>query len=132
MLGLKEPCLKSIFKTGLLIYTLFYFSLRILFSNWHIGVGHVIAPGLFFFQFYFLLYFLQRRGVRCGEVQCSGMNCSIPAFAYAGLLTASMGFSRNGDALDVLGYIVTSTVTLILAMYLARGSKPVPTAESKT
>jgi hypothetical protein len=132
MRRLKEPCLKFFLKTGLLIYTLLYSFSILLFSNWHIGVGHVMVPVLFFFQFYFLLFFLQRRGVRCGEVRYDGGSFSVPAFALGGLLMASVIFSLDGDGLGILAYIVVSTVVLIVAMWLAKGSEPAPTAEPIT
>jgi len=39
MLGLKEPCLKLIFKLGLVSYTFLFIFLTFLFSNWRIGAG---------------------------------------------------------------------------------------------
>jgi hypothetical protein len=120
VLGLKEPCLKFFFKLGLLLYT-FLFILTFLLSNWRIGVGHVIVTVLFFVQFYSLLFFFQRRGVPC-EVRYDGGSFSAPAFALWGLLMAFVIFSTGGDVLSILGYIVTSTVMLILAIWLAKGS----------
>jgi hypothetical protein len=121
MLGLKEPCLKFIFKLGMLSCT-FFFIFSIFLSNWRIGVGHVIMTVLFFVQFYSLLFFFQRRGVPC-EVRYDGGSFSVPAFASGGLLMAFIVFSSTGgDVLSILGYIVTSTVMLILAIWLAKGS----------
>jgi hypothetical protein len=122
MLGIKEPCLKLVFKLGLLSYTfLFIFSISLsLFSNWRIGVGHVIVTVLFFVQFYSVLFFFQRRGVPC-EVRYDGGSFSVPAFALGGLLMAFVTFSTGGDVLSILGYIVTSTVMLVLAIWLAKG-----------
>ena len=119
MLGIKEPCLKLVFKLGLLSYT-FLFILTFLLSNWRIGVGHVIVTILFFVQFYSLLFFFQRRGVPC-EVRYDGGSFSVPAFALGGLLMAFVAFSTGGDVLSILGYIVTSTVMLVLAIWLAKG-----------
>ncbi len=121
MLGIKEPCLKNLFKLGLLSYT-FLFILTFLLSNWRIGVGHVIVTILFFVQFYYLLLFFQRRGVPCGEVRYDGGSFSAPAFALGGLLMAFVIFSTGGDVLNILGYIVASTTMLILAIWLAKGS----------
>jgi hypothetical protein len=89
MLGLKEPCLKFIFKIGLLTYSLL-FSLAIFISfnwrpDWRFGVGRVVVSVLYVFQLYFSLLFFQRRGVPC-EVQYDGMTISVPAFTYSGLL----------------------------------------------
>jgi hypothetical protein len=121
MLGIKEPCLKNLFKLGLVLYTFLFIFLTFLLSNWRIGVGHVIVTILFFVQFYFLLFFFQRRGVPC-EVQYDGGSFSAPAFALWGLLMASAFFSTGGDVLSILGYIVVSTTMLILAIWLAKGS----------
>ncbi len=120
MLGLKEPCLKLVFKLGMLSCT-FFFIFSIFLSNWRIGVGHVIMTVLFFVQLYSLLFFFQRRGVPC-EVRYDGGSFSVPAFALGGLLMAFVAFSTGGDVLSILGYIVTSTVMLILAIWLAKGS----------
>ena len=89
MLGLKEPCLKLVFKLGLLSY-MFLFILTFLLSNWRIGVSHVIVTILFFVQFYSLLFFFQRRGVPC-EVRYDGGSFSVPAFALGGSVN---GFCR--------------------------------------
>jgi hypothetical protein len=121
MLGLKEPCLKLVFKLGLLSYTFLFILSISLFSNWRIGVGHVIVTVLFFVQLYSLLFFFQRRGVPC-EVRYDGGSFSVPAFALWGLLMAFAFFSTGGDVLSILGYIVVSTVMLILAIRLAKGS----------
>jgi len=75
---------------------------------------------LFFVQFYYLLFFFQRRGVPC-EVRYDGGSFSVPAFALGGLLMAFVAFSTGGDVLSILGYIVTSTVMLVLAIWLAKG-----------
>jgi FtsH-binding integral membrane protein len=120
MLGLKEPCLKLVFKLGMLSCT-FFFIFSISLSNWRIGVGHVIVTVLFFVQLYSLLFFFQRRGVPC-EVRYDGGSFSVPAFALGGLLMAFAAFSTGGDVLSILGYIVISTVMLILAIWLAKGS----------
>jgi len=120
MLGLKEPCLKNFFKLGLLLYTFLFIFLTFLFSNWHIGVGHVVVTILFFVQFYSVLFFFQKRGVPC-EVRYDGGSFSVPAFALVGLLMAFVIFSTDGDVLGILAYIVTSTVILILAIWLAKG-----------
>jgi hypothetical protein len=120
MLGIKEPCLKLVFKLGMLSYT-FLFILTFLLSNWRIGVGHVIVTVLFFVQLYSLLFFFQRRGVPC-EVRYDGGSFSVPAFALGGLLMAFAIFSTGGDVLSILGYIVVSTVMLVLAIWLAKGS----------
>jgi ABC-type multidrug transport system fused ATPase/permease subunit len=121
MLGIKEPCLKNLFKLGLLSYTFLFIFSTFLLSNWRIGVGHVIVSVLFFVQFYSLLLFFQRRGVPC-EVQYDGGSFSAPAFALGGLLMAFAAFSTGGDVLSILAYIVISTVMLILAIRLAKGS----------
>ncbi len=121
MLGIKEPCLKNLFKLGLLSYTFLFIFLTFLLSNWRIGVGHVIVTVLFFVQFYSLLLFFQRRGVPC-EVRYDGGSFSVPAFALGGLLMAFVAFSTGGDVLSILGYIVVSTAMLILAIWLAKGS----------
>jgi len=121
MLGLKEPCLKLVFKLGILSCTFFFIFSISLFSNWRIGVGHVIITVLFFVQLYSLLFFFQRRGVPC-EVRYDGGSFSVPAFALGGLLMAFVAFSTGGDVLSILGYIVASTVMLILAIWLAKGS----------
>ena len=121
MLGLKEPCLKLVFKLGMLSCTFFFIFSISLFSNWRIGVGHVIITVLFFVQLYSLLFFFQRRGVPC-EVRHDGGSFSVPAFALGGLLMAFAIFSIRGDVLSILGYIVASTATLMLAIWLAKGS----------
>ncbi len=121
MLGIKEPCLKNLFKLGLLSYTFLFIFSTFLLSNWRIGVGHVIVTVLFFVQFYSLLLFFQRRGVSC-EVRYDGGSFSVPAFALGGLLMAFVAFSTGGDVLSILGYIVVSTTMLILAIWLAKGS----------
>jgi hypothetical protein len=121
MLGLKEPCLKLVFKLGLLSYTFLFILSISLFSNWRIGMGHVIVTVLFFVQLYSLLFFFQRRGVPC-EVRYDGGSFSAPAFALGGLLMAFAIFSTGGDVLSILGYIVVSTTMLILAIWLAKGS----------
>ena len=69
MLGLKEPCLKFLFKMGLLTYSLL-FSLALFISfnwrpDWRFDVGHVAVSVLYVFQLYFSLLFFQRRGVPC-------------------------------------------------------------------
>jgi hypothetical protein len=121
MLGLKEPCLKLVFKLGMLSCTFFIIFSVSLFSNWRIGVGHLIITVLFFVQLYSLLFFFQRRGLPC-EVRYDGGSFSVPAFALGGLLMAFAFFSIRGDVLSILGYIVASTATLMLAIWLAKGS----------
>jgi hypothetical protein len=133
MLGIKEPCLKLVFKLGLLSYT-FLFILTFLFSNWRIGVGHVIVTVLFFVQFYSLLFFFQRRGVPC-EVQHDGMTISVPAFTYSGLLNSVAIFGLvlgHGGLLVILVYIAMSTLMFIFAVWLAKDLERVSKAESKT
>jgi hypothetical protein len=121
MLGLKEPCLKLVFKLGILSCTFFFIFSISLFSNWRIGVGHVIITVLFFVQLYSLLFFFQRRGLPY-EVRYDGGSFSVPAFALWGLLMAFVAFSTGDNVLSILGYIVASTVMLILAIWLAKGS----------
>jgi len=76
---------------------------------------------LFFVQFYSVLFFFQKRGVPC-EVRYDGGSFSVPAFALVGLLMAFVIFSTDGDVVGILAYIVASTVILILAIWLAKGS----------
>jgi hypothetical protein len=133
MLGLKEPCLKFIFKLGMLSCT-FFFIFSIFLSNWRIGVGHVIMTILFFVQFYSLLFFFQRRGVPC-EAQYDGMTISVPAFTYAGLLNFAAIFGLvlgHGGLLVILVYIAMSTLVFIAAVWLAKDLERVSKAESKT
>jgi hypothetical protein len=138
MLGLKEPCLKFIFKIGLLSYSLL-FSLAVFISfnwrpDWRFGVGHVVVSVLYVFQLYFSLLFFQRRGVPC-EVQYNGMTFSVPAFTYAGLLNSVAIFGlvlNHGDLPGILVYIAMSTLMFILAVWLAKDLERVSKAESKT
>jgi len=138
MLGLKEPCLKFLFKIGLLSY-LFFFSLIVfLYSNWRpdwrFGVGHVVVSVLFVFQLYFSLLFFQRRGVPC-EVQYEGMTISVPSFMYSGLLISATFFGPvfgHGGLPVILVYIAMSTLMFIFAVWLAKDLERVSKAESKT
>jgi hypothetical protein len=139
VLRLKEPCLKYIFKIGLLSYLFIFFFIVFLYSNWrpddwHFGVGHVVVSVLYVFQLYFSLLFFQRRGVPC-EVQYNGMTISVPMFAYLGLLssTAYIGHLLNpaGHVPGILVYIAVSTLMFILAVWLAKDLERVSKAESK-
>ncbi len=133
MLGIKEPCLKLIFKLGLLSYT-FLFILTFLLSNWRFGVGHVIVTVLFFVQFYSLLLFFQRRGVPC-EVRYGSMTISVPAFTYSGLLFSATFFGLvlgHGGLPVILVYIAMSTFVFIASVWLAKDLEQVFKAESKT
>jgi hypothetical protein len=138
MLGLKEPCLKFLFKIGLLSY-LFFFSLIVfLYSNWRpdwrFGVGHVVVSVLFVFQLYFSLLFFQRRGVPC-EVQYNGMTISVPSFMYSGLLNFAAIFGLvfgHSGLLAILVYIAMSTLMFIATVWLAKDLERVSKAESKT
>ena len=138
MLGLKEPCLKFIFKMGLLTYLLL-FSLAVFISfnwrpDWRFGVGHVVVSILYVFQLYFSLLFFQRRGVPC-EVQHDGMTISVPAFTYSGLLNSVAIFGLvlgHGGLLVILVYIAMSTLMFIFAVWLAKDLERVSKAESKT
>jgi hypothetical protein len=138
MLGLKEPCLKFLFKMGLLTYSLL-FSLAIFISfnwrpDWRFDVGHVVVSVLFVFQLYFSLLFFQRRGVPC-EVQYNGMTISVPAFMYSGLLSSARIFGLvlgHGGLPVILVYIAMSTLVFILAVWLAKDLERVSKAESKT
>jgi hypothetical protein len=138
MLGLKEPCLKFLFKVGLLSYLLL-FSLAVSISfNWRpdrrFGVGHVVVSVLFVFQLYFSLLFFQRRGVPC-EVQYDGMTISVPSFMYSGLLNSAAIFGLvfgHIGLLAILVYIAMSTLMFIFAVWLAKDLERVSEAESKT
>jgi len=133
MLGIKEPCLKNLFKLGLLSYT-FLFILTFLLSNWRIGVGHVVVSVLFVFQLYFSLLFFQRRGVPC-EVRYDGGSFSLPAFTYAGLLNSATIFGLvfgHGGLLVILVYIAMSASIFIATVWLAKDLERVSKAESKT
>jgi hypothetical protein len=138
MLGLKEPCLKFIFKIGLLSYSLL-FSLAVFISfnwrpDWRFGVGHVVVSVLYVFQFYFSLLFFQRRGVPC-EAQYDGMTISVPAFTYSGLLVSASIFGLvfgHGGLPVILVYIAISTLMLISAVWLAKDLERVSKTESKT
>jgi len=139
MLGLKEPCLKFIFKIGLLSYSLL-FSLAVFISfnwrpDWRFGVGHVVVSVLYVFQLYFSLLFFQRRGVPC-EVQYDGMTISVPMFTYAGLLNSAAIFGHllnpAGHVPGILVYIAMSTLMFIFAVWLAKDLERVSKAESKT
>jgi len=134
MLGIKEPCLKNLFKLGLVLYTFLFIFLTFLLSNWRIGVSHVIVTVLFFVQFYSLLLFFQRRGVPC-EVRYDGMTFSVPAFTYSGLLNSAAIFGLvfgHSGLLAILVYIAMSTLMFILAVWLAKDLERVSKAESKT
>jgi hypothetical protein len=137
VLGLKEPCLKFIFKIGLLSY-LFFFSLITFISfnwrpDWRIGVGHVVVSVLYVFQLYFSLLFFQRRGVPC-EAQYEGMTISVPMFTCLGLLNSAiyLGLIFGHVPEIILVYIAISTLMLILAVWLAKDLERVSEAESKT
>jgi hypothetical protein len=133
MLGIKEPCLKNLFKLGLLSYTFLFILSISLFSNWRIGVGHVIVTILFFVQLYSLLFFFQRRGVPC-EVRYNGMTISVPSFMYSGLLVSASIFGLvigHCGLLAILVYIVMSTLMFIFAVWLAKDLERVSKAESK-
>jgi hypothetical protein len=138
MLGLKEPCLKFLFKMGLLTYLLL-FSLVVFISfnwrpDWRFDVGHVVVSVLYVFQLYFSLLFFQRRGVPC-EVQYDGMTISVPAFTYSGLLNfaAIFGLLLGHDGLLViLVYIAMSTFVFIASVWLAKDLERVSKTESKT
>jgi hypothetical protein len=138
MLGLKEPCLKFLFKIGLLSY-LFFFSLIVfLYSNWRpdwrFGVGHVVVSVLYVFQLYFSLLFFQRRRVPC-EAQYDGMTISVPSFMYSGLFISATFFGLvfgHGGLLVILVYIAMSTLMFIFAVWLAKDLERVSEAESKT
>jgi hypothetical protein len=138
MLGLREPCLKFIFKIGLLSYSLL-FSLAIFISfnwrpDWRFGVGRVVVSVLYVFQLYFSLLFFQRRGVPC-EVQYEGMTISVPAFTYSGLLNFAtifgLVFGHSGLPV-ILVYVAISTLMFIVAVWLAKDLERVSKAESKT
>jgi hypothetical protein len=138
MLGLKEPCLKFLFKAGLLSYLLL-FSLVVFVSfnwrpDWRFDVGHVVVSILYVFQLYFSLLFFQRRGVPC-EVQYDGMTISGPASTYLGLLNSAtiigLLFGHIG-LLAILVYIAVSTLMFIFAVWLAKDLERVSKAESKT
>ena len=137
MLGLKEPCLKLVFKIGLLTYLLL-FSLVVFISfnwrpDWSFGVGHVVVSVLYVFQLYFSLLFFQRRGVPC-EVQYDSMTISVPAF-YLGLLNSAAIFGLlfgHGGLLAILVYIAMSMLMFIFAVWLAKDLERVSKAESKT
>jgi uncharacterized membrane protein YqjE len=138
MFGLKETCLKFLFKAGLLSYLLL-FSLVVFISfswrpDWRFGVGHVVVSVLYVFQLYFSLLFFQRRGVPC-EVQYNGMTISGPAFTYAGLLNSAAIFGLlfgHIGLLVILVYIAVSTLMFILAVWLAKDLERVSRAEPKT
>ncbi len=138
MLGLKEPCLKFLFKMGLLTYSLFFFlAMFISFywrPDWRFGVGHVVVSVLFVFQLYFSLLFFQRRGVPC-EVQYDGGSFSLPAFTYLGLLNSAaifgLVFGHVGLPV-ILVYIAMSTFVFIASVWLAKDLERVSKAESKT
>jgi len=138
MLRLKEPCLKFLFKIGLLTYSIF-FSLAMFISfnwrpDWHFGVGHVVVSVLFVFQLYFSLLFFQRRGVPC-EVRYDGGSFSLPAFTYAGLLNSATIFGLvfgHGGLLVILVYIAMSASIFIATVWLAKDLERVSKAESKT
>ncbi|MFZ8811197.1 MAG: hypothetical protein ACO2PN_24215 [Pyrobaculum sp.] len=138
MLRLKEPCLRFIFKAGLLTYLLL-FSLAVFISSswrpdWRFGVGHVMVSVLYVFQLYFSLLFFQRRGVPC-EVQYDGMTISVPMFTYLGLLNSAAIFGlvlNHGDLPGILVYIAMSTLMFILAVWLAKDLERVSKTESKT
>jgi hypothetical protein len=133
MFGLKEPCLKLVFKLGMLSCT-FFFIFSIFLSNWRIGVGHVVVSVLFVFQLYFSLLFFQRRGVPC-EVRYNGMTISVPAFTYSGLLSSASIFGLvlgHGGLPVILVYIAMSTLVFIAAVWLAKDLERVSKAESKT
>jgi phosphoglycerol transferase MdoB-like AlkP superfamily enzyme len=138
MLGLKEPCLKFLFKAGLLSYLLL-FSLVVFISfnwrpDWRFDVGHVVVSVLYVFQLYFSLLFFQRRGVPC-EVQYDGMTISVHAFTYAGLLNSvaifGLVFGHGGPPV-ILVYIAVSTLMFMFAVWLAKDLERVSKAESKT
>jgi hypothetical protein len=134
MLGLKEPCLKNLFKLGLVLYTFLFIFLTFLLSNWRIGVSHVVVSVLFVFQLYFSLLFFQRRGVPC-EVQYDGGSFSLPAFTYSGLLNIATIFGLvlgHGGLLVILVYIAMSTFVFIASVWLAKDLERVSKAESKT
>jgi hypothetical protein len=138
MLGLKEPCLKFLFKIGLLTYSLL-FSLIVFISfnwrpDWRFGVSHVVVSVLYVSQLYFSLLFFQRRGVPC-EVQHDGMTFSVPAFMYSGLLNFAAIFglvSGHDGLLAILAYIAMSTFMFIATVWLAKDLERVSKAESKT
>jgi hypothetical protein len=138
MLGLKEPCLKFIFKIGLLTYSLL-FSLAVFISfnwrpDWRFGVGHVVVAVLYVFQLYFSLLFFQRRGVPC-EVRYNGMTISVPAFTSSGLLSSASIFGLvlgHGGLLVILVYIAMSTFVFIASVWLAKDLERVSKTESKT
>jgi len=137
MFGLKEPCLKFLFKAGLLSYLLL-FSLVVFISfnwrpDWRFGVGHVVVSVFFVFQLYFSLLFFQRRGVPC-EVRYNGMTISVPSFMYSGLLVSASIFGLvigHCGLLAILVYIVMSTLMFIFAVWLAKDLERVSKAESK-
>jgi len=138
MLGLKEPCLKLVFKIGLLTYLLL-FSLVVFISfnwrpDWSFGVGHVVVSVLYVFQLYFSLLFFQRRGVPC-EVRYNGMTISVPSFMYSGLLSSASIFGLvigHSGLLAILVYIAMSTFVFIASVWLAKDLERVSKAESKT
>ncbi|MFZ8809895.1 MAG: hypothetical protein ACO2PN_17555 [Pyrobaculum sp.] len=138
VLGLKEPCLKFLFKIGLLTYSLL-FSLVMFISfnwrpDWHFGVGHVVVSVLYVFQLYFSLLFFQRREVPC-EVRYDGESFSGPAVTYLGLLNSAAIFGLlfgHSGLLAILVYIAMSTLMFILAVWLAKDLERVSKAESKT
>jgi hypothetical protein len=138
MFGLKESCLKFLFKAGLLSYLLL-FSLVVFISfnwrpDWRFGVGHVVVSVLYVFQLYFSLLFFQRRGVPC-EVQYDSMTISVPMFTYSGLLYSAAIFGLvvgHDGLLVILVYIAVSTLMFIFAVWLAKDLERVSKAESKT
>lgn len=138
MFGLKEPCLKFLFKAGLLSYLLL-FSLVVFISfnwrpDWRFDVGHVVVSVLYVFQLYFSLLFFQRRGVPC-EVQYDSMTISVPMFTYSGLLYSAAIFGLvvgHDGLLVILVYIAVSTLMFIFAVWLAKDLERVSKAESKT
>ncbi len=134
MLGIKEPCLKNLFKLGLVLYTFLFIFSTFLFSNWRIGVGHVVVSVLYVFQLYFSLLFFQRRGVPC-EVRYDGGSFSLPAFTYSGLLNSAtifgLVFGHIGLPI-ILVYIAMSAFIFIATVWLAKDLERVSKAESKT
>jgi hypothetical protein len=138
MLGLKEPCLKFLFKAGLLSYLLL-FSLVVFISfnwrpDWRFGVGHVVVSVLYVFQLYFSLLFFQRRGVPC-EVRYDSMTISVPMFTYSGLLNSAAIFGLvvgHDGLLVILAYIAVSTLMFIAAVWLAKDLERVSKTGSKT
>jgi hypothetical protein len=137
MLGLKEPCLKFIFKIGLLSYLLLFSLITFISFNWRpdwrFGVGHVVVSVLYVFQLYFSLLFFQRRGVPC-ETQYDSMTMSVPMFTYLGLLNSAiyLGLIFGHVPEIILVYIAMSTFVFIAAVWLAKDLERVSKAESKT